>query len=407
MSRFLSKAALRLKPSAIRSLSPLAKLPGMISFAAGNPNPETFPIDSMSFQLKTGEKIHISEILTKDSMQYTSTPGLPQFAHLVARHHQRYFQPKLPADNYSQVITTGSQDALSKTFQILLDEDSSILLENPTYSGALAALRIYDPEIIAIPTDSKGIIPEKLEFELQKRRKQGQKMPKCLYTIPHCSNPSGTSIPDERKRQVLDIANRYDFLILEDDPYYFLNLDEHVSSYMKFDGEGRVLRFDSLSKILSSGLRLGWCTGPKEIVEKINYLMQATELHASSLSQVTALSILDAWGDAKFDDHVEKTKALYRERRDFFCSLAKRYLKDEHVKFDIPNGGMFVWMKINGISDSKELIEKKAREKLVLFVPGEAFCPLGEKSQYVRASYSTETKENMEIGLKRFALLLQ
>lgn len=221
-------------------------------------------------------------------------------------------------------------------------------------------------------------------------------MPKLLYTIPHFSNPSGSCLPDSRKEKIYQLACDYNFLILEDDPYYYLTFGKKFKSFLNMDKEGRVIRFDSFSKVLSSGLRLGWTTGPNEIVEKMIYSTQATSLHTSAMSQTIAVALLKEWGKEGFDKHISSIQSFYKDKRDVFCELADKYLKD-YATWKKPEGGMFVWFKLNGVEDSKELIEKKAREKLVLLVPGQSFHPLDEKGPYVRAAYSIESKENFEL----------
>jgi kynurenine/2-aminoadipate aminotransferase len=322
------------------------------------------------------------------------------------KHQVTEFKPLLPKDKWTCIVTTGSQDGLAKAFEALVDETDTVLLENPTYPGALSALRPYGPEILSVETDNQGIIPDQLEKVLQDRKLSGKKMPKFIYTIPHYSNPSGASLTQKRKEGIYKLACEYNFLILEDDPYYFLSFGEKHTSFLNLDSEGRVLRFDSLSKVLSSGLRVGWCTGPNEIMERINYAMQSTSLHTSAMSQTICVSLLKKWGREGFDKHITQTQEFYKQKRDEFCSLADKHLKGL-AEWSVPQGGMFVWFKLLNCKDSKEVIEKKAVDKLVLLVPGQAFHPLDQPGPYCRASYSIESKENFEKGLIRLADLLK
>ncbi len=162
------------------------------------------------------------------------------------------------------------------------------------------------------------------------------------------------------------------------------------------DTEGRVLRFDSLSKVLSSGLRIGWCTGHKTLIERIHLHMQTNSLHTSALSQRVASKLLaDVWGVEGLEKHVASVQDLYRKQRDMFVSCVEKHLKD-YITYSIPTAGMFLWFKFNDIPDSKKFIEERTRQKKVLLVPGQAFHPYFEVGPYARASYSIETLENME-----------
>lgn len=225
-----------------------------------------------------------------------------------------------------------------------------------------------------------------------------------VYTLWHTL----VSHSVERKRAIYNLAKRYDFIILEDDPYYYLQLDREPwdnASFLSMDTEGLVLRFDSLSKVLSSGLRIGWCTGPSELINRINLHMQATELHTSNLSQMVAYKTMEAWQMEGFRNHVHSIRSFYRQRRDVFVSLVDKHLGDR-IRYTFPQAGMFLWMELVGVTDSKVLIEQKAREKNILLVPGQAFSPLDEKGPFVRASFSTESDENMEKAVKALAELL-
>lgn len=255
------------------------------------------------------------------------------------------------------------------------------------------------------------------------------KRPKVLYTIPTGSNPSGGSQTLERKKKIYEIASRpqNNLLIIEDDPYYFLQFTSpRVPSYLSFDVEGRVLRFDSLSKVLSAGIRLGYVTGPQQLVERMNLHTQATNLHASGVSQVLALSLLKYWKSnlpsskptflpsatategsmyssglnpstltvPGFEVHSWQIAQFYLNQRNAFLACADKHLKGL-AEWTVPSAGMFVWFKLLGITDSQQLIQSRAVAKKVLLVPGSPFLPNGEKTPYVRASYSMATPEQM------------
>jgi len=195
-------------------------------------------------------------------------------------------------------------------------------------------------------------------------------------------------------------------MILEDDPYYLLTFaGDRSRSYFSFDVQGRVLRFDSFSKILAGGLRLGWATGPVPLIQKMELHQQAWALHTSGMSQVIAFRVLEQWGNEGFDAHVRKIQEFYKQRKVTLVSLLEKHLKGL-AEWNDPVAGMFIWIKLVGFSDSQSLIKEKALEKKVLMVPGQSFMPNNEISRCVRASFSTATEAQMEEALKRLASLL-
>jgi len=230
---------------------------------------------------------------------------------------------------------------------------------------------------------------------------------RVLYVIPTAQNPSGSTLSNERRKKVYEIARTNNMIIMEDDPYYFLHPNRNqVTSFLSMDTDGRVLRFDSMSKLISSGMRVGFVTGPKELMEKINFHIQATNLHNSGISQVLMYKLLTHWGVDGMDDHAQNAAQFYCNRRDILLSAANTHLNGL-AEWVAPEAGMFLWIKLlNGVSDTKGLIEDKAAKANVLFVPGQSFCPMGEKSPYVRASYSTATDHDIHVAMERLAALI-
>jgi kynurenine/2-aminoadipate aminotransferase len=272
-----------------------------------------------------------------------------------------------------------------------------------------------DCTLVPVSTDGEGLIPGALATLLD-NWPAGLPPPKVLYTIPNGQNPSGASMSLDRRTELYALACKYDLIILEDDPYFHLQLDgQHGNAEVSYctappslhsmDTEGRVMRFDSLSKLMSAGLRLGWVTGPKPLINQLELQFQATMLHASGLSQMIAASLLHQWGPSGFDDHVTATQGLYRARRDAFLTSADRHLTGL-AEWTSPSSGMFVWFKVPSIADTQELMEK-CRDAKVVFVPGAAFSPTEQPSQYVRACFSLASVDDMDTALERFASLIQ
>ncbi|KAN0023297.1 hypothetical protein ACTFIU_011467 [Dictyostelium citrinum] len=429
-SYFLSKRGKLKEASPIRSLFQYSGLPGMISLGGGLPNASTFPFKSINIELKDGSKLEIEGSDLEEAFQYSPTPGLPRlhkaFKDLQIRQHN-LCSPDEPGKEWNLIISNGSQESLANAFEVLIDDNDSIIAENPTYSGTLSILKPLSLNICGIETDKYGMIPEKLEKLLSEWDHTGKfKFPRVIYLIPCGQNPSGTTMNHQRKVDIYSICSRYNLLIIEDDPYYYLQFESSENkdnqsesksmdgasslnlgeSFLSMDVDGRVLRFDSLSKILSSGLRIGFVTGNKQLLEKINFHQQSTTLHSSGLSQAVVLSLLNKWGVEKWNQHISSIQRFYLEKRNQMIESIDRHLKGL-VEFNIPSAGMFIWFKLLGVEDSKALIFKKAVEKKVLLVPGISFSTDPTKpSQFVRACFSTASKEQMDEAIKRFAELL-
>ncbi|KAJ3021667.1 hypothetical protein HKX48_008046 [Thoreauomyces humboldtii] len=407
-SNFFTRRSASRQPSAIRALQPMLAIPGMISLGGGNPNTETFPFQDLTFTLKEaagGGSITIPTAKLQAALQYSPTNGIPEFVAWLKDLQSTMHSP--PYESYEICVGNGSQDVLTKTFEMLLEEGDTLLIEAPAYVGSLAFLKPLGAKFAELPVDAQGLDPDVLERTLRDWP-SGSPRPKVLYTVPVGGNPTGTSTPASRKQKVYDVCTKYDVLILEDDPYYYLQFDttHRPKTYFSIDKDQRVLRFDSLSKIFSAGMRLGWVTGPKELVSRIALHAQTTLLHPSGLSQCVALALLEQWGKDGFLAHTDRVAAFYRAKRDAFIEAAEKRLAGV-AEWVVPDAGMFVWLKLLGIKDSSNLIKTKAVEKKVLLVPGFEFFPNERTTPYVRASYSLATAEQMDEALKRLGELVR
>ena len=319
-------------------------------------------------------------------------------------------------------VTNGSQDGLAKVLEILVGEGDTVLTETPTYSGALSILRPLACNIVGLPCDGDGLIPEQMRDRLANWDEASDgRRPRILYAIPTGQNPAGSTLTEERRRAIYQICCDFDLLVLEDDPYYFLHYghapapppgrDElfarpYAPSLFALDVQGRVIRFDSLSKVLSSGLRLGFVTGPVAFVNVMLLGVQATNLHSAGIAQVMAAKYIRHLGDEGWRRHTTAVSLFYLRRRDLLLAHCDKYLSGL-VEYTVPSAGMFVWFKLVGVADSKLLIETEARRALVLLVPGQVFMPNGEVSNYVRASFSLASEADMEVAMQRFAVVLR
>ncbi|KAG2185002.1 hypothetical protein INT43_000915 [Umbelopsis isabellina] len=399
-SKFINERSKARTPSAIRALFKYYDIPGMITLGAGFPNKDTFPFESLQVTLKDGTTLKMDQKLFESSLQYSATPGLPALTDWLRELQLDEHKPR--NKDFSISLGIGSQDLITKAFEMFIGPGSNILIENPSYTGIVSFLKTQPCNLVSVATDKQGIVPESLNSILENWEDE-ETRPKVIYLIPTGSNPTGATIPMDRRKAIYSICQKYDILIMEDDPYYFLQFcDPRVPSFLSMDVDGRVLRFDSLSKILSAGLRLGWVTGPKELVDRINMHTMVTNLQVSGVAQALAATLLQKWGLEGFYKHIESVGKFYEEKRNVFLECAERRLKGV-ADWTVPQAGMFVWLKLNGIADSNELITTAAVEKKVLAVPGVAFVPSGEPSPYVRVSFSAVSPEEMDEALKRLA----
>ncbi|XP_037614564.1 kynurenine/alpha-aminoadipate aminotransferase, mitochondrial isoform X2 [Sebastes umbrosus] len=411
-TRFLTAVSAARKPSPIRMLAELQQRspPSLISLAGGAPNPNTFPFQLASIKVKNGQTITFDETTMKKALQYSSSNGIPELLTWMKKLQKDLHNPPTHTD---MCVTTGSQEGICKVFEMLVNPGDNVLLDSPTYPGTLAALQPLGCNIINVPSDQYGMIPAALKEVLSRWdpsdvHKPGSTAPKVLYTIPNGGNPTGASMTAQRKQEVYELARQYDMLIIEDDPYYFLQFDKPwAPTFLSMDVDGRIIRTDSFSKILSSGLRIGFVTGPKPLVDRVVLHIQASTMHTSTFTQLMVSQLLHSWGQEGFLQHIDGVIEFYRKQRDAMISSADKWLKDV-AEWHSPSAGMFLWIKLKGIADTQQLIMEKALEKEVLMVPGGAFminnsdpCP------YVRAAFSLSTPEQIDEAFRRLSSLIK
>lgn len=387
-----SDLAMGLKASEIRELLKLTTMPEVISFAGGLPAPELFPLEEL-------KKVDV-EILSKEgqlAVQYGTTEGYLPLREKIAARMKKAFQVDCTPEEI--VITSGSQQGLSLLAQIFLNKNDVILVESPTYLGAINAFKLCDPKFVEVPTDEKGIIPEELEKILAE---YGDRV-RLMYVIPEFQNPTGITWPMERRKAFMDIVNKYDFPIIEDDPYGELRYDgDVVPSLKSMDTKGNIIFLGSFSKIFMPGLRVAWMVADPVIIDKVVKLKQAVDLQSSSFAQRQASYFIDMFD---LDAHVEKIKALYGKRRTLMYDSMKEYFP-EGVTFTYPEGGLFTWVTLPENMDAKEIMPK-VLEKNVAYVPGGPFYPNGGNANHFRLNYSNMPEDRIVEGIKRLGAVLK
>ncbi|GAA5922353.1 hypothetical protein JCM1841_003080 [Sporobolomyces salmonicolor] len=416
---FISQSGKRWEPSAIRGLFPLEKIPGMVSLLAGKPNAETFPFSAITVSLKPiiptdqPEQLVVESEALTEGLQYGPTAGLGGLVKWLENLQEKRHQRALDG-SWRVSVGSGSQDLINKAFCSLINDGDSVLLESPVYSGTLGLLKQHNCDLIEVPVDTAGMRPDALEDILANwtAKFPGKRFPKLLYTIPTGSNPTGCSSPLERREKILSLVRQYNLLLLEDDAYHYLSFDpENITpSYFELEarsgGEtGRVVRFDSFSKILSSGMRLGFLTAAKPLVDIVDLHTANTNLQPSSTTQAMVLVLLNKWGLDGFLAHTRRVAAFYKAKRDMFEKVAHKYL-DGLASWVSPDAGMFLFLDLHlttdgTAGDSSSLISTTAVQKGVLAVPGVGFLPNGGVSSFVRVSFSLATEEDAELAFQR------
>ena len=377
-----------LKPSAIREIFKSLGTPGSISFAAGNPNPESFPVADMK---RIADGIFDNEPVT--ALQYGITEGYSPLRSLISERLKRVYNIGAPDDDL--IIVTGGQQGIELTCKVMCNEGDVVICENPSFIGALNSFRSLGAKLVGVPLDSDGINLEALEEALKCNPNA-----KFLYTIPTFHNPAGITTSLEKRRAVLELAEKYDILILEDNPYGDLRFTgEDVPTYKSMDTAGRVLYCGSFSKVLSAGMRIGFLCANNEIISKIVVAKQVEDVHTNVFFQMICAKYLE---QCDLEAHIAKIRELYRHKAGLMISALERYMPKE-VSFTRPEGGIFLWCSLPEGLELSEFV-KRAGEKNVFVVPGTAFsADPSEPSLSFRLNYSMPSDDEIERGIKILA----
>ena len=390
MVQFSSRMS-QLKGSAIRELLALANKPEVLSFAGGMPAPELFPVD----KIKAATDAVLDE-QGKIALQYSSTNGFEHFRQQIADRMEAKLNIKTSADNI--LVTSGSQQGLDYSARVFCDKGDVVIIESPSYLGALNAFKACEPNFVAIPTDGDGMIMEELEKVLATTENV-----KMIYVIPDFQNPSGRTWSLERRKKFMEIVNKYEVIVLEDNPYGELRYKgEYLPSLKSMDTKGLVVYLGTFSKILAPGYRLAWMCASKEIVEKINLIAQAAVLQTSTVTMMVVSKFIDMFD---LDAHVETVRAVYEHRCNVMMDAMAKYFPKE-VKYTVPDGGLFTWAELPDYIDTK-VMATQALAQNVAYVPGIGFVPNGNNHHCMRLNYSCMPDERIEEGIKRLAKVIE
>jgi 2-aminoadipate transaminase len=384
-----------MRSSEIRELLKVIKIPGMISFAGGLPNPEAFPVEII--------KKCINNVLMEypeKALQYGTTEGSTQLrGELAKRMRQKHY---INCELHDLMIISGAQQGLSLIAITFLDPGDTYLTSVPAYLGAVQAFHAFEANCESIPMDDQGIDIDSLRRNLERLRRTGIN-PKFIYTVPTFQNPSGETISLDHRKELLQVASEYDFLIIEDDPYSELIFEgEPIPPIKSFDTRGRVVYLSTFSKILAPGFRLGWMIASRPILEKLVLAKQATDLCTNVFSQYVAYEYIHG---GYLDTQVETIRKMYKKNRDIMIrELNKQFPKE--VKWKIPKGGMFLWIELPKTIDTRIMFQK-AISKKIAYVLGEAFFPEGGNYHSMRLNFSYSDEEKIKEGIRRLAEVIK
>jgi len=376
-----------LRPSALTDLLQYLTEPGIISFSGGLPHPATFPVPEIKEVVN-----YIMEQEYASALQYGSTQGYDKLLRFLAERSKNY---GIQATAENLLITSGSQQGLDLLARLLLDPGDEVIVESPTYLGALGPFDNIRVKFTEVPMDDDGIRVDVLEDILAQRRQIGKKI-KFIYLIPTFQNPTGVTLSAERRRALVELAGRYDTLIIEDDPYSELRYaGEAVPPIKSLDTEGRVIYMSTFSKIFSPGARLAWIIADKALINKLVYLKESVDLHTSTFTQ----AIVYEYSRRNYlDPHIQKILPLYAVRREAMLQAMAEYFPAETV-WTKPEGGFFLWVTLPEKVNTKDIFPVAAANK-VCYVPGYAFYPDGKGMNTMRLCFSATTPEQIKAGIK-------
>ncbi len=373
-----------LKPSAIREIFKYAADPEVVSLSAGNPAPDAFPAEALE---------EISARLMKENptlaLQYSITEGYAPLRDALGTYMAKY---NIGKEFDSLIVTSGAQQVMDLTTKALVNYGDEIICEAPSFIGSLNTFRSYGAKLLGVPMEEDGMDMEALEETLKTHDKV-----RFIYTIPTFQNPSGITMSLEKRRRLYELAKEYGVLILEDNPYGELRYKgEDLPTIKSFDTDGIVIYAGSFSKIISPGMRVGWCVAPEEIIQKLTVCKQGSDVHTNIWSQVLCHEFMTKYD---FEGHLQYLRDLYSKKAEFTMGLLREHLSDTITYGDI-DGGLFIWCTLPEDVDMPQFCLDAVKNK-VCVVPGTAFLTdESATSHNFRINFSTPTNEQLEKGIR-------
>jgi 2-aminoadipate transaminase len=376
----LARRAEKMNPSVIREILKVTERPGIISFAGGLPSPKTFPVEA--FREACDKVLHGDG---RAALQYAASEGYAPLREAVAA--------MLPwkVDPAQVLITTGSQQGLDLVAKVLIDAGSRILVETPTYVGALQAFTPMEPEVVGVPGDAEGLDVEALADVATSAR--------FLYVLPNFQNPTGRTMSEARRHALSHRASELGLPVVEDNPYGDLWFDAPPPAPLSARNPEGGVYLGSFSKVLAPGLRLGYVVAPKALFPKILQAKQAADLHSPGFNQRVVAEVMK---DGFLQRHVPTIRALYKSQRDAMLAALAREMEGLDVQWNTPDGGMFLWARLPAGMNAIELLPR-AVDKGVAFVPGAPFYAQDADARTMRLSFVTATHEQIDAGIAALA----
>ncbi|XP_059157783.1 kynurenine/alpha-aminoadipate aminotransferase, mitochondrial-like [Physella acuta] len=435
----------------------------IVTLSGGLPDTNTVPAIQAKFFLRDGNVIELDKKDMAAVGNYGQAEGLPELREwLTELHRVEHEPPQLIRTDHPEpfilTITNGITDGLRGVFHVLLDEDDHVLIEDEVYSNTISALTLFGAKPVTVTSDEGGMLAQDLEDVLASwaTTHPNTKRPRVLYSITACNNPKSYTMEQERLIDIYKVCRKYDVIILEDAAYYFMQFQQRRRGFQSIDVDGRVLRFDTFSKIIGAGYRLGWLSGPETLVRKYINSLSHNTIHPCILSQVTTnllslpqiviSKILHQWGFETFYSEMRKLAAAYEKKAQNMEGILKKYLSagdDEHdvddgydngdaddsgvrirnghhplhsfdpcsnipgvATWNFPSGGMFFWVRIKGVSDTSQLMEEALAEGVAI-VAGRLFSPDQAPKPFIRLSFSVAGVEEMDSGIKTLSEIVK
>lgn len=390
-SEFFADRVKPMKGSAIREMFKRMADPEIISLAGGNPASELFPADELS---KIAGKILMTSPTV--ALQYGTTDGYPKMRDCAIARAKKVGAYK---ETDAVLIMTGANQGIDLVAKAVLNKGDKVIVENPSFIGSLNAFRTYECQLLGVDVESDGMDMGMLEEVLKNNTDA-----KFIYTIPTFQNPTGVTMSEGKRKRMIELASKYNVLILEDNPYGDLRFNgEELPTLKSLDTEDRVIYCGSFSKILSPGMRLGYVIGAPELLEKVEMLKQVNDVHTPMLTQMMCVQFMKKYD---IDKYIEKNRKLYKEKCQCMLDAMEEFFPKGKVTWTVPDGGIFLWCECSGI-ESVEPIVNRCLEKKVAIVPGTNFAiDQSLPSNKFRLNFSSASKEQIREGVKRLGEVL-
>jgi 2-aminoadipate transaminase len=389
--RFASRVQ-KVQSSAIRDLLRHGSDPSIISFGGGFPDPTLFPA--------AGLQTVYDRLLSSQApraLQYTVSDGIPALRAQIA---QRMVADGTPCSMDDILVLQGAQQGLDLAAKMMLDAGDTVIVEDPTFLGALIAFNVFEPTYATVRIDSEGMDMNHLEEVLRKNPRA-----KMIYTVPDFQNPTGVTMTLARRKRLIELANQYDIMVLEDSPYRSLRFEgSHLPTLKSLDTEGRVIFLGSFSKILAPGLRLGWAVANGEVLTKLARLKLAADTQCSTLNMMAVSMFLDS---QPIDEHIAKVCSIYKHKRQLMFHVLDSVFP-KSIRYTHADGGLFTWLTFPvGFDTASFMRERALPEAKVVYVPGAPFFAGEPETNHARFNFSALSEEQLVAGMERFGKLVQ